>query len=264
MCHKVVFGDAAMLHLEMGSTFVIKGLIFCLCSIYKLVAGKHSSLINDAQCWRFLCSTLLEVHCTKLSEGLDTDNAGHSSVAAHAFPPLAVLHRTAESLVLLLQWLHNVAWWREYLINDDRGTASRAAQLRWCTSFRFVCAKLLYSCCSWSQFLSDILHFCKPWFGCFSFSSLLCSCWFHFNQPPPPNPNHVSLEARQLLLIIQSCLGNTHTSTWFNVSLADRSCEQLNGPRGHLSSINHSEKSSKPSWIVLLHFEVAHPAIFVL
>lgn len=160
MCQKVVFGDVATLCLEMGSTFAIKGLIFCLCSI-KLVAGKLS-LINDAQCWRFLCSTLLEVHCTKLSEGLDTDNAGHSSVAAHAFPPLAVLHRTAESLVLLLQWLHNVAWWREYLINDDRCTASRAAQLRWCTSFRLVCAKLLYLCCSWSQFLSDILHFCEP------------------------------------------------------------------------------------------------------
>lgn len=172
MCQKVVFGDAATLCLEMGSTFAIMGLIFCLCSIYKLVAGKHISLINDAQCWRFLCSTLLEVHCTKLSEGLDTDNAGHSSVAAHAFPPLAVLHRTAESLVLLLQWLHNVAWWREYLINDDRGTASRAAQLRWCTSFHFVCVKLLYSCCSWSQWHLRFL-WAQIWLLFFLLSPLL-------------------------------------------------------------------------------------------
>lgn len=43
---------------------------------------------------------LSEVRCTELSEGLDTDNASQLSVAAHAFPPLAVLAQNSGELSL--------------------------------------------------------------------------------------------------------------------------------------------------------------------
>lgn len=63
--------------------------------------GSKSSLINDAARPRVLCSTLLsEVHCTELSEGLDTDNASQLSVAAHAFLPLAALAQSSGELSL--------------------------------------------------------------------------------------------------------------------------------------------------------------------
>lgn len=43
---------------------------------------------------------LSEVHCTELSEGLDTDKASQRSAAAHAFPPLAVRVQNSGELSL--------------------------------------------------------------------------------------------------------------------------------------------------------------------
>lgn len=59
---------------------------------------------------------------------------------------------------------------------------------------------------------------CSPCFAVFFLfffsSSLLCFCWSHFNLLPPPKPNRVSLEARQLFADQLALLRqHSHTNT---------------------------------------------------
>lgn len=99
--------------------------------------GKQICLINDALRSRVLCSTLLsEVHCTELSEGLDTD-IKPASAPRLLVPSLRwqCQWRTVGSLVLLFAVAAQCGvvervlnkWWSCWV--------SRAVQLRICTSF---------------------------------------------------------------------------------------------------------------------------------